>query len=778
MTISFTVDISYDNYANPDEAISAYSLGTEFLGWEPGTQILDHQLEHYDFSHLRTPGGLPAEDPWQGDGEASRISNPTLDELKYGDFAYDLADPNFVDWYRWTGEERECILDITSYAIENDISSLAFVVPTARYAARMFDSDEDGSLTYQNTDNGMVDSVGEAVSQAKSDMLFFLNNYFFDEDGNRREVTESLTIELGSEYYETNLWKHFMGGNFSGDKELALKSLTEAFGLTFAAQAEAIGEFEAFHGIEINTAVQLGRTQANDSNFGSFEDNFGFLEQFLNSDLISEAAIHAIDAVIWHRYTSFWDSFDDYLDPNDPDGVLAMIEQWENAGAGNSDGLDLIGGWMAPSLQVAISESKFHLSPMLQLYAELMAAGMDMGTAFGGNLNNIGSLGFKEDLFMGGQLYGMMNENIVGTYIQSGFDDNMSLLELSDGTYIPAEESDQVNKHIFSNAYKIVLYLTVGDIPQEGLAVDLVLPSAEYSFLEFTHLFAAEQPDVVVGPTGNELGYGGEFQVETIDLADGGLVSPEDTIIHFIHDFELVEVVAYKTTATSAKTFDLRDLPDGDANFVTNIKLTGSENVRATGNERSNIINGNDGNNNLWGMAGNDVLFGHDGDDRVFGNDGNDRLSGNWGNDRLSGGSGHDKVWGGFGDDLIFLAGGSDAGTGGPGSDTLYGGGGNDYIDGSEGADALFGGGGRDTFVFRSNDGDGDIVFDFEVNKDKIRLVDGGSTTFEDLRFDVSSVDGQDSLAINYESSNGGDVEIQLVGLELSDIWSIDFLFG
>lgn len=120
---------------------------------------------------------------------------------------------------------------------------------------------------------------------------------------------------------------------------------------------------------------------------------------------------------------------------------------------------------------------------------------------------------------------------------------------------------------------------------------------------------------------------------------------------------------------------------------------------------------------------GNDVVIGTAGEDRLFGENGNDVISG---------GSGHDLL------------------NGGRGNDSLFGQNGNDFLIGGRGDDRLTGGHGRDTFIFGANNGN-DLVFDFDVTADIIRLADGVSIR-DTLSGDVNG-DGFADLRIDF---NGG----------------------
>ncbi|MGV3633666.1 MAG: calcium-binding protein, partial [Pseudorhodoplanes sp.] len=89
--------------------------------------------------------------------------------------------------------------------------------------------------------------------------------------------------------------------------------------------------------------------------------------------------------------------------------------------------------------------------------------------------------------------------------------------------------------------------------------------------------------------------------------------------------------------------------------FVENLILSGTADVRATGNSENNVITGNAADNRLSGGNGDDTLDGGEGDDILDGGRGNDILIGGAGDDVLRGRAGNDTfVFApGFGNDEI-----------------------------------------------------------------------------------------------------------------------------
>lgn len=110
------------------------------------------------------------------------------------------------------------------------------------------------------------------------------------------------------------------------------------------------------------------------------------------------------------------------------------------------------------------------------------------------------------------------------------------------------------------------------------------------------------------------------------------------------------------------------------------------------------------------------------GDDLVNGGSGNDTLSGQNGADLLSGGSGDDLLYGGDGEDLLTGGAGNDILYGQAGQDNLRGSDGNDVLVGGLGDDLLYGGQGSDTFTYTQVNEFGDVIYDFEIIRDRIDL--------------------------------------------------------
>jgi large repetitive protein len=246
--------------------------------------------------------------------------------------------------------------------------------------------------------------------------------------------------------------------------------------------------------------------------------------------------------------------------------------------------------------------------------------------------------------------------------------------------------------------------------------------------------------DVLLGGAGNDKLTGNAGN----DSLDGG--SGLDTMIGGLgNDTYIVDNVGdVLTEAVGAGTDSVFSSVSRvlAANFE-NLILTGSDNIKATGNAGSNQLTGNIGNNILDGGAGADTLAGGMGNDTYVvdklldvitenADSGTDlvkssvnfTLGNNLENLTLTGLA----AINGYGNDLAnSLTGnaGNNLLKGETGNDTLSGVAGNDWLFGGLGTDTLTGGLGADTFRFDSafSDANADLVMDFVHGVDKISIL-------------------------------------------------------
>ncbi|MGC2857252.1 nidogen-like domain-containing protein [Novispirillum sp. DQ9] len=162
---------------------------------------------------------------------------------------------------------------------------------------------------------------------------------------------------------------------------------------------------------------------------------------------------------------------------------------------------------------------------------------------------------------------------------------------------------------------------------------------------------------------------------------------------------------------------------------VENLVLTGTDNVKGTGNGLANRIVGNRGNNILDGGAGNDTVSYEMAATgvRVDLRQTTAQVTGD-GTDTLRG---FENLTGSVYGDTLTGTNGANILSGLSGDDTLLAGGGNDVLIGGDGADVLTGGAGTDRFRYLSTSEGGDTITDFTPRTDRLEFA---STAFGRMR--------------------------------------------
>lgn len=178
--------------------------------------------------------------------------------------------------------------------------------------------------------------------------------------------------------------------------------------------------------------------------------------------------------------------------------------------------------------------------------------------------------------------------------------------------------------------------------------------------------------------------------------------------------------------------------------------------------EASTLLTGTEA-DKLWAGPGNDHVLAANGNDTIGAGGGHDSIQAGGGDDRIFAYSGDDTINGGPGDDLIYAGPDSDIITGGSGRDTLWGG---------SGDDRLTGGDEQDIFSFVAGSGT-DIITDFDLNEDILRLVDT-AIVFQSLA-DIENA--ATSNATGTLIDLGGGSTVLLEGIDLSDIPNLTLLF-
>ena len=185
---------------------------------------------------------------------------------------------------------------------------------------------------------------------------------------------------------------------------------------------------------------------------------------------------------------------------------------------------------------------------------------------------------------------------------------------------------------------------------------------------------------------------------------------------------------------------------------------------RLSGTAWEDQIEGFHGDDRIDGGAGGDYIHGGHGNDILHGRDGYDLLIGGNGNDQLHGGASRDSLLGSGGNDLLY---------GGAGEDELGGGHGHDRLDGGAGQDKLWGDGGQDIFVISTTDEAPDIIADFNVTEDHVRLPFG--LTWDDVRFEKGTLDaplwGIEGEAVHFLVTGEGESKKQLAAFQGLGEW-------
>lgn len=643
----------------PDEMIKPSVFGYEFLGHRIFDGIYPNFQNELGLQHLRWPGGDYVELKRDLDG------NPGTQK----DYAYALTNPDYVHpgWTRGNGDPREGITEMFEFAVDNNLS-LSMVAPTARYV-RMRAEGKDGA------------------AQAAADMELFLNRVFSGEFG---EVPRDFTIELGSEYFNTDVWRDY-SGNYTNDPENIDgngTSLAYMFGEVFASMAARIDEVQASHpgnqgwnSHDINVSVQMGRFHAPSDDHihgGEYEDNADFIAAFEDH---GQSALNAVDSVLWHRYATGWDQLGTGIwtptnnnDSGDELTVSDLVEHW-NGAIGNGADIDLLAGFLSPTVNGAINKLEHNetgLTNMLQLTTGLLDEGMDYASIYGFSTDKFGSMAHKGEIFTGAKLWSLMSESLPGMQVMDGYQNNTAPVITNSAGQDILVNDDSVNSYVFNSEYKSVIFLaakdfgTAGAHAGESLFYNIALDDT-YFAADATHLWAGDVSKVqqMDSNTGQmqPIGKIGETFAEDVPVTHNG--SSSSLGVTFNHDYEVIRLTLYKHVYGT----DSYDILKGSGD--------------------PNIIEGLEGHDLIHGHGGEDTLNGNAGDDEVLGGDGPDTVKGGWGDDTVSGGAGNDKVSGDWGDDYLYGNSGNDRLFGGDGDDTVGGGSGGDMMDAGAGYDLL-----------------------------------------------------------------------------------------
>ena len=334
-----------------------------------------------------------------------------------------------------------------------------------------------------------------------------------------------------------------------------------------------------------------------------------------------------------------------------------------------------------------------------------------------------------------------INDDLVGTL--SGGADRITLIDW----FKSAANTLQV---VLNNGTALPVTL-----PQTGTSLADVMTGTNQN----DRLLALAGDDSLTGALGDDTLDGGVGK----DTMDGG--QGNDT--YYVDDAsdvvtELAGTGSGTDTVISTITYSL------SGTNIENLRLTGANNLNATGGAGDNVLIGNDGDNIIDGLGGVDTMSGGKGDDTYYitnlssqinesagegndtviasvsnytlaanvdnltlsasltatgsianGNDGANRITGNAFANTLNGAGGDDTLDGGAGNDTLMGGAGNDYLLGGAGNDSLQGGDGDDTLDGGAGDDFLGGNAGNNTYYFGKGYGT-DRIDRWGNNQDKL----------------------------------------------------------
>ena len=293
-------------------------------------------------------------------------------------------------------------------------------------------------------------------------------------------------------------------------------------------------------------------------------------------------------------------------------------------------------------------------------------------------------------------------------------------------------------------------------------------------------LFGGEGDDWLMGGSGTDFLRGGEGN-DWIDGGNGG----EDEIRPKLGDALIFTwgQVSENITFTAYQNLNEQGwysvTVGGEIDHYRNIERFiidgGTGDDKFTGGAGHDGLRGGAGNDVLIGGAGDDILGGEAGNDWLDGGDGVDKIELRWssvasiiftahdstsldaqgwytvtiggetdkyrhiedfyissgsGDDVLTGGAGDDSLHGQAGNDRLLGLVGDDWLYGGAGNDVLIGGTGDDVLAGEAGDDTLTGGAGVDTFVLDYTNTGVDIIEDFDISTDKLKISESLSELF------------------------------------------------
>ncbi len=425
-------------------------MGGEYLGWTgfPGFKA---QADIMSIGHLRWPGGINAEDRIEDDGR----------------YAYDLTTSNVVDnWQTWNGAPRPGLSEMVDYT--NDAGmSLAIIVPTARYV-ELAETDLDAALVWLTSD-------------LQTFVHRLANGHFGD--------IQNLSLEIGAEYYSTNIWEDNLGS----------PHIRDLFAEVFAQAVKILADAEVLYGELYDIHVQMARFHnGDDPDFGvrngEAADSLAFLDAYEDAGVLGD-----IDGVVWHRYSERFDQIDDaFRQPTHQTNEFSTLLDdhlalWETR-AGTD--LDLILSWSGADIDSsgAVDNPDFDHGPrsahnILQMFSEVAASQADIATVYGIDSQWPGALSFgspsSPDIYYSGLVYELILESVAGLSVTDLYHDN-SVPVGPNNTFL---EVDHVNFFGFEGDGRAVYFAVAGNLASDVLSVSMTLPvDSQFGYAQVTRL--------------------------------------------------------------------------------------------------------------------------------------------------------------------------------------------------------------------------------------------------------------------------------------------------
>jgi VCBS repeat-containing protein len=252
----------------------------------------------------------------------------------------------------------------------------------------------------------------------------------------------------------------------------------------------------------------------------------------------------------------------------------------------------------------------------------------------GGDGNDtIAVIGSGADLLYGGAGDDVLSGDAGNDVLDGGAGADRLIGGKGSDIYVVADAGDVVDESVSGSAGGV-------DLVQSSVSFDL----SPHAYVENLTLTGAGNID----GTGNALknaitGNDGDNRLDGgagADTLTGG--KGDDVYVVNVSGDKVVETLTVDQgggidMVESSMTWSLANLAN-----VENLTLTGTANIKGTGNALDNFLVGNAGGNTLDGGSGNDMLLGGDGVDTLIGGAGNDTLIGGRGSDKLTGGLGRD----------------------------------------------------------------------------------------------------------------------------------------